>query len=86
MVARRLQAYGAFEGYTAEDRRTILAQACLVIWHLTAGDEGRTMYLTHLASPVDGTHSQAVLDTMACLCPEVIDAVQAYAALWRALF
>ncbi len=51
IVAQRLQAYGAFEGCTAEDRRTILAQACLVIWHLTAGEEGRRMYLTHLESP-----------------------------------
>jgi hypothetical protein len=37
MVVQRLQVYGAFEGCTAEDQRTILAQACLVIFHLTAG-------------------------------------------------
>jgi hypothetical protein len=36
IVAQRLRAYGAFEGCIAADRRTILAQACLVIWHLTA--------------------------------------------------
>ena len=40
-VAQRLQAYGAFEGYTVENQRTILAQACIAIWHLTAGEEGR---------------------------------------------
>jgi hypothetical protein len=39
IVAQRLQAYRAFEGCTAEDRRAILAQACLVIWHLTAGTD-----------------------------------------------
>jgi hypothetical protein len=86
MVARRLQAYGAFEGCTAEDRRTILAQACLVIWHLTAGDEGRTMYLTHLAPLANGVSSQTVLDTMARLCPDVIAAVQGYIAMWHARF
>ena len=68
MVAQRLQAYSALEECTAADRRTILAQACLVIWHLTAGEEGRTWYLTRLAPPVDGTRSQTVLDTMARLC------------------
>jgi hypothetical protein len=39
-VAQRLRAYGAFEGFTVQDQRTILAQACMVIVHLTAGDEG----------------------------------------------
>jgi hypothetical protein len=86
IVAQRLQAYGAFDGCTAEDRRTILAQACLVIWHLTAGDEGRTMYLTHLGPLADRARYQAVLDTMTRLCPDVIAAVQAYVALWRARF
>jgi hypothetical protein len=86
MVAQRLHAYGAFDGCTAEDRRTILAQACLVIWHLTAGDEGRLLYLTHLAPLADGVCSQAVLDTMARLCPDVITAVQTYVAAWRARF
>jgi hypothetical protein len=85
-VAQRLQAYGAFEGCIAEDRRTILAQACLVIWHLTAGDEGRMLYLTHLGCPADGTPYQTVLDTMTRLCPDVIAAVQGYIATWRARF
>jgi hypothetical protein len=31
MVARRLRAYGAFDGCTAKDRRTILAQTCSVL-------------------------------------------------------
>jgi hypothetical protein len=86
IVAQRLQAYGAFEACTAEDRRTILAQACLAIWHLTAGDEGRRMYLTHLNPPDDEARHQTVLDTLAHLCPDVIDAVQAYVAMWRARF
>jgi hypothetical protein len=86
IVAQRLQAYGAFDGCTAADRRTILAQACMVIWHLTAGDEGRTIYLTHLAPAVDGVSSQTVLDTMARLCPDVIAAVQGYIAAWHARF
>jgi hypothetical protein len=86
IVAQRLQAYGAFDGYTAEDRRTILAQACLVIWHLTAGREGRMLYRTHLARPADGVSSQTVLDTIARLCLEVVTAVQAYIAGWRARF
>ena len=50
-VAQRLHAYGAFEGCTAEDRRTILAQACLAIWHLTAGEEGRLLYLSAPRAP-----------------------------------
>ena len=54
LVAQRLQAYGAFEGCAAEERGTILAQACLVIWHLTAGQEGRRLYRIHLASPANG--------------------------------
>jgi hypothetical protein len=85
-VAQRLQTYGAFEGCTAEDRRTILAQACLAIWHLTAGEEGCTMYFTHLAPSVDRARSQMVLDTMARLCPDVIAAVQGYIAAWRTRF
>jgi hypothetical protein len=36
-VAQRLRAYGAFNGYTAEAQRSILAQACLIIVPLTAG-------------------------------------------------
>jgi hypothetical protein len=84
MVAQRLQAYGAFDGCSAEDQRTILAQACLVIWHLTAGEEGRTTYLRHHAPPADGVSSQAVLDTMARLCPDIIAALQGYVAAWRA--
>jgi hypothetical protein len=86
MVAQRLHAYGAFDGCTAEDRRTILAQACLVIVHLTAGNEGRMLYFTHLAPPADGVSSQMVLDTMARLCPDVIAAVQEYIATWPAHF
>jgi hypothetical protein len=83
IVAQRLRAYGAFEGCTAEDQRIILAQACLVIWHLTAGEEGRTMYLRYLAPSADGMTSHAVLDTIMRLCPEVIAAVQGYIAAWR---
>jgi hypothetical protein len=86
MVAQRLHAYGAFEGCTAADRRTILAQACLVIWHLTAGEQGRRLYLTHLAPPADGALYRTVLDTMTRLCPEVIAALQGYVAAWRARF
>jgi hypothetical protein len=86
IVARRLLAYGAFEGCTAENRRTILAQACMAIWHLTAGEEGRTMYLTHLTPPADGVSYQTVLDTMARLCPDVVAAVQAYITAWHARF
>jgi hypothetical protein len=86
MVARRLQACGAFEGCTAEDRRTILAQACLVIWHLTAGEQGRLLYRMHLGSPADWTPSETALDTMARLCPDVIATVQDYVTAWRARF
>ena len=86
MVAQRLRAYGAFDECTTEERRTILAQACLVIWHLTAGDAGRRRYLTHLAPAADRAHYQTVLDTMARLCPEVIAALQGYVAAWRARF
>jgi hypothetical protein len=86
MVARRLQTYGAFDGCTGEERRTILAQACMVIWHLTAGDEGRMLYRTHLVALANGVSSQTVLDTMARLCPDVIAAVQGYVAAWRARF
>jgi hypothetical protein len=64
MVARRLRASGAFNGCTAGDQRAILAQACLVIWHLTAGEEGRRLYLTHLAPPADGVPHQRALDAI----------------------
>jgi hypothetical protein len=86
MVAQHLQAYGAFEGCTAEDRRAILAQACMVIWHLTAGEQGRLLYRAHLGPPTEVASSQTVLDTMARLCPDVITAVQGYVAAWRARF
>jgi hypothetical protein len=86
IVAQRLRAYGAFDECTAEDQRTILAQACLAIWHLTAGDEGQTMYLRHLEPPADGASYQAVLDTLTRLCPDIIAAIQEYIAAWRARF
>jgi hypothetical protein len=86
IVAQRMHAYGALEGCTTEEQRTILAQACLVIWHLTAGDEGRRIYLAQVSPPADGVSSQTVLDTMTHLCPDVIDAVQAYIATWHARF
>jgi hypothetical protein len=86
IVAQRLRMYGSFEGCTPEEQRTILAQACMVIWHLTAGIEGRLMYLTHLDPPADGVRYQTVLDTMARLCPDVIAAVQGYFTVWRAHF
>ena len=85
-VAQRLQAYGAFDGCTAEDRRTILAQACMVIWHLTAGAQGRIIYLMHLEPTADQARHQTVLDTMTRLCPDVIAAVQGYIAMWHARF
>jgi hypothetical protein len=86
IVAQRLQAYGTFEDCTTEDQRTILAQACMVIVHLTAGEEGRLLYRMHLGSPADWTPYQTVLDTMARLCPDVIAAVQGYVAAWHARF
>jgi hypothetical protein len=86
MVAQRLEAYGAFEGCSAEDQRTILAQACVVIWHLTAGEEGRMLYRTHLGHPADGEPSQRVLDTLTRLCPDVIDAVQGFITTWGMRF
>jgi hypothetical protein len=86
IVTQRLQAYGAFDGCTAEGRRTILAQACMVIWHLTAEEQGRRIYRTHLEPPADRARDQTVLDTMARLCPDVIAAVQGYIARWRARF
>jgi hypothetical protein len=86
IVTQRLQAYGVFEACTTEDQRSILAQACLVIWHLTAGEEGRTMYLRHLELLADQARYQTVLDTMARLCPDVIAGVQAYVAAWGARF
>ena len=85
-MAQRLQAYGAFEDCTAEDQRTVLAQACLAIVHLTAGEDGWTTYLAHLAPSADRARSQTVLDTMARLCPDVIAAVQRYVAAWRSRF
>jgi hypothetical protein len=85
-VAQRLLAYGAFDGCTAEERRMILAQACLAIWHLTAGEQGRRLYRTHLGPPVDGASSQRVLDTLTRLCPDVIAAVQGYVTAWRTRF
>jgi hypothetical protein len=86
IVAQRLQAYGTFEDCTAEDQRTILAQACMVIVHLTAGEEGRRLYRAHLESPADWKPYEAVLDAMARLCPDVIAAVQGYIAAWRTRF
>jgi hypothetical protein len=85
-VAQRLRAYGAFDECTAEDQRTILAQACVVIWHLTAGEEGRRLYRTHLGHPAEWTLYQTALDTMTRLCPDVIAAVQGYVVTWRARF
>jgi hypothetical protein len=85
-VAQRLHVYGAFEGCTAEDQRAILAQACMVIFHLTAGEQGRLLYCMRLGSPADGASYQTVLDTMTHLCPDVIAAVQGYIATWRARF
>jgi hypothetical protein len=86
LVAQRLHTYGAFDGCPAEDRRAILAQACLAIWHLTAGEQGRRLYRTHLGPPADGASSQRVLDTLARLCPDVIAAVQGYVATWHMRF
>jgi hypothetical protein len=85
-VAQRLHAYGAFEGCTAEDQRTILAQACLAIVHLTAGEEGRLLYRAHLGFPADGTPYETALDTLTRLCPDVIAAVQGYVAAWHTRF
>jgi hypothetical protein len=81
-----LRAYGAFDGCTAEAQRTILAQACLVIVHLTAGAQGRMIYLTHLDRPADDTLYQTVLDTIARLCLDVIEAVRGYVNTWRLRF
>jgi hypothetical protein len=86
MVTQRLQAYGTFKDCTAEDQRAILAQACMVIVHLTAGEEGRLLYRAHLGSPADWTPYQTALDTIERLCPDVIAAVQGYIARWRARF
>ena len=85
-VAHRLQAYGTFEDCTAEDQRTILAQACLVIVHLTAGEEGRLLYRAHLGSPADWKPYEIALDTLMRLCPDVIAAVQGYIATWHTRF
>jgi hypothetical protein len=86
IVAQRLQAYGAFEACTAEDQRAILAQACMVIVHLTAGEQGRLLYRTHLGHLADRASSHMVLDTLTRLCPDVIDAVRAYVISWRTRF
>ena len=86
VVEQRLRAYGAFEGCTAAERRAILAQACMVVVHLTAGEEGRWLYLNRLGYAADGTRYRAVLDTMTRLCPDVITAVQGYIAAWGARF
>jgi hypothetical protein len=86
MVAQRLQAYGAFEGCTAEAQRTILAQACIAIWHLTAGQRGRMLYLTHLGPAADWAPYTTALDTITRLYPDVIAAVQGYVAAWSARF
>jgi hypothetical protein len=86
IVARRLQWYGAFEGCAAEDQRTILAQACFVIWHLTAGSQGRMIYLTRVGPPADRAAYERVLDTITRLCPDVIDALQGYVTTWGARF
>jgi hypothetical protein len=53
-----------------------LAQACLIIVPLTAGAQGRIIYLTHLDGPADEALSQAVLHTIARLCPDVIEAMR----------
>jgi hypothetical protein len=86
LVAQRLHAYGTFYGCTAEERRAILTQACMVIWHLTAGEQGRRLYRTHLSPPADGASAQRVLDTLTRLCPDVIATVQGYVTAWRARF
>jgi hypothetical protein len=54
----------------------MLAQAYMVIFHLTAGAQGRQTYRAHLGSPADWTPYQTVLDMIARLCPDVIAAVQ----------
>jgi hypothetical protein len=86
IVVQRLQAYGAFEGCTAQDQRAILDQACMAIVHLTAGDAGRLLYRVHLGSPADGTPYETSLDTLTRLCPDVIAAVQGYVAAWHTRF
>jgi hypothetical protein len=86
LVAQRLQVYRAFDGCTPEDRDTILAQACAAIWHLTAGDEGRRLYRTHLGHPADWALYQTALDTMTRLCPDVIAAVRGSIVMWRMCF
>lgn len=50
------------------------------------GEEGRTMCLAHLSPSADGISSERVLDTLARLYPDVIAAVEAYVAAWRARF
>jgi hypothetical protein len=47
---------------------------------------GRLLYRTHLESPADGRLYETMLDTITRLCPDVIAAVQAYIATWRARF
>ncbi len=82
----RLRAYGAFEGCTAGDRRTILAQACVAVWHLTAGEEGWRLYRTHLGCPANWAPHERALDTMARLCPNVIAVVRGSIATWGLRF
>ena len=86
IVAQRLRAYGVFEGCTVEAQRTILAQACVVIWHLTAGEQGRMIYRTQLSHPADWAPYERALDRITRLCPDVIAAVQQYIATWGARF
>jgi hypothetical protein len=86
IVAQRLHAYGAFDECTAEDRRTILVQACMAIWHLTAGEQGQRIYLAHLSPSADGIPYPRVLNTMTRLCPDIIAALQAHITTWRACF
>ena len=86
IVARRLPKYGAFKECAPEEQRTILAQAYTVIWHLTAGNEGRLISLAHVEPLADRVCYQAVLDAMARLCPDIIAAVQGYFTVWRARF
>jgi hypothetical protein len=60
IMARRLQAYGAFEGCTATDPM-ILTHACLAIVHLTGGEERRRLYLTCRRPGRRGKHGHSLL-------------------------
>jgi hypothetical protein len=44
------------------------------------------VHLTHFAPPAQGVSSQTVLDTITRLCPDLIAAMQAFIAIWRARF